>query len=367
MTHISSVFSMDLFEQMKAEGFIRVQVHPDAPYFIANYTEKAQYEKVWNEVTSACRGLIFDDQGTVLARPFQKFFNLGEYGPEFDYSHLGPARIYEKMDGSLGIAYRMPDGEVRIATRGSFTSDQALWATKWLKASYPAWQPEDGTTYLFEIVFPQNRIVVDYGDDEFLIALAAVDIQTGGTIEDGHKAFYGAHVMEHIFPGGIAEAMASQRENKEGFVLHFLFPDKRIKIKHEEYVRLHRLVTGVTARSIWELLANGKPLHELLEHVPDEFYSWVKLTALNLQNDVAVLMFQWGADMADALRSCGHTIQEINESHEARKAFADVARLASNPAALFGALDGKNIEAMAWKKLRPEATKPFRYTGEDVA
>lgn len=35
-----------------------------------NYTAKAQYDKLWNEVTLQCRGLILDGDGNVVARPF---------------------------------------------------------------------------------------------------------------------------------------------------------------------------------------------------------------------------------------------------------------------------------------------------------
>lgn len=35
----------------------------------------------------------------------------------------------EKLDGSLGIAYHHPDGDVRIAMRGSLSAEQAVEAT----------------------------------------------------------------------------------------------------------------------------------------------------------------------------------------------------------------------------------------------
>jgi RNA ligase len=31
---------------------------PDADFFIYNYTAKAQYDKIWNEITLQARGLI---------------------------------------------------------------------------------------------------------------------------------------------------------------------------------------------------------------------------------------------------------------------------------------------------------------------
>lgn len=48
---------------------------------------------------------------------------------------------------------------VYIATRGSFESDQALWATEWIQKRF---RPVDflaGYTYLYEIIYPENRVV----------------------------------------------------------------------------------------------------------------------------------------------------------------------------------------------------------------
>ncbi len=48
-------------QEMVREGYITVQKkHPECDLFIYNYTSKAQYDHVWNEVTLACGGLILD-------------------------------------------------------------------------------------------------------------------------------------------------------------------------------------------------------------------------------------------------------------------------------------------------------------------
>jgi RNA ligase len=65
------------------------------------------------------------------------------------------------MDGSLGILYKV-DGKPYLATRGSFVSDQAVAGTAMLHERYGDYEFEDGFTYLFEIIYPENRIVIDY-------------------------------------------------------------------------------------------------------------------------------------------------------------------------------------------------------------
>lgn len=112
----------------------------------------------WTFFERISRGLILNKHtGEVVARPFDKFWNWGEKGwkPKGDIKH-----VYAKEDGSLGILYRH-NGEYCIATRGSFTSPQALRATKILQKNYGLTTLWDDWTLLFEIIYPENRIVVD--------------------------------------------------------------------------------------------------------------------------------------------------------------------------------------------------------------
>ena len=90
-------------QSMIDEQYIKVQKHPEEDLYIYNYTAKAQYERVWNEWTLQCRGLIMDADQKVVARPFPKFFNLGEI--EGQVLPKESFEVYEKMDGSLGILY----------------------------------------------------------------------------------------------------------------------------------------------------------------------------------------------------------------------------------------------------------------------
>ena len=82
--------------------------------------------------------------------------------------------IYEKVDGSLGISFYCEySKQWRIITRGHFGSKQAQWAMKYIQDIKMDESLTRGHTYLFEIVYPENRIGVDYGDFEGLILLHA--------------------------------------------------------------------------------------------------------------------------------------------------------------------------------------------------
>src|SRR5687767_12047572 len=109
-------------------GDVRAVYHEGLVLF--NYTQQAQYAGRWNWFEQQSRGLILNAvTGEIVARPFPKFFNLGERTPApnatIDY-------ITEKWDGSLGILYRH-NGQFKIATRGSFTGEQAVWATDYFQ------------------------------------------------------------------------------------------------------------------------------------------------------------------------------------------------------------------------------------------
>ena len=83
------------------DGLLYKQVHPSLPLTIWNYTETVQFEGKWDEITLMCRGLVTDDKGNIIARPFKKFFSIeeGKYTPTENFE------VFEKMDGSLGILF----------------------------------------------------------------------------------------------------------------------------------------------------------------------------------------------------------------------------------------------------------------------
>jgi RNA ligase len=358
MVTLVDLFDPALFRTMVQEGYVRVQRHPSAPLVIHNYTEKAQYESVWNPVTLACRGLIADIGGTVVARPFPKFFNHGQPGaPEVDLA--APVRVTDKADGSLGVIYPDGSGGFAVATRGSFASEQALHATAVLRERYNAWTPPPGLTVLVEIIYPANRIVLDYGDQDDLVLLGAVELATGRTFGPEAVPDWPGPVIESFDHGTFADALAAPpRDGREGLVAWFPQTDVRVKLKYEEYVRLHRIVTGLNARSVWE---NVDTLDALVESLPDEFHGWVRTVAKELLAEVEERL----AAIEDAYLS----IVDGLPVGWSRKDFALVATRHPLRGALFLRLDGKDCRPVLWQQVRPGAdwTPSGRVHTEDTA
>ena len=338
----------DKLDKLVGEGWLISQVHPTLDLTIYNYSQKTQYERMWNEETLSCRGLVLDSLGNIVARPFKKFFNLSEV--EGEIPDL-PFEVFEKMDGSLGIFFWY-NGNPIFASRGSFTSDQSKVGWEILKGmDYE--NLKRGVTYLFEIIYPENRIVVDYGDTEKLVLLGAIETSMGEEIPYsgiGENLERFELVRKWSNKKSISELVKENDLIREGYVLRFS-NGYRVKVKFEEYCRLHKIITNVSNIDIWEKLKDGLPLNEILDKVPDEFYGWVKNTENRLREE-----FQ--DTLGDSEKILYSIRKKLGDSE--RKVYAEEIKKNINPGILFNLLDGKNPDQTIWKLVRPKWAKPFR-------
>lgn len=336
------------------KGLISEQSHPENPAVrIFNYTQECQHSGAWDDVTRQCRGLILNvETGDVLANPFPKFFNWQEHlNNGWPFPSEAPI-ITDKYDGSLGILYFL-NGLPWIATRGSFTSEQAQWATAWFRKN--VWATGDESVndnevcHLFEIVYQENRIVVRY-DFEGLVYLTSRF--NGGSEGYGDVnmgcVFEGTPVRRArtVSPSSFEELAALDTPNSEGFVCHYPHANVRIKIKFPEYVRLHRILTGLSELGIWESLRAGTTLD--LERIPDEFMAWVDEVQARLRAQYAEIENQAKEDYARAFNP------ELS-----RKENAFRFQKKPNPKILFSLLDGKDYSDTIWRMVRPHGARQF--------
>jgi hypothetical protein len=347
-------------------GLLSKQSHPSLPLTIWNYTDKVQYDGVWDDVTLQCRGLITENvTGSVLVRPFNKFFNYEELvGKGFIPSKGDYVYIQDKMDGSLGILFNYDDEWV-MATRGSFTSEQAIKGLEIVKSMYflDSWLKE--YAYLVEIIYPENRIVVDYKGKEKVVFLSVVlnegwkwkptdDTELHWTTatmilsSNGVKKSDIVKTEQHFnFSDELYQSLKEKNEkNKEGFVLRFQPGNFRMKIKFEDYVALHKIMTNVSTTSVWEVLSSGESMDNLLKGVPDEFYNKIKEYETELLNEFSALKSEY-ENHFESIKRLG-----------TRKLFAQFATTGfKHPSLLFGLLDGKDIGPTIWRIIKPEFRK----------
>jgi len=253
------------------EGTINKTDGPDGLQLFT-YSQECVYGKKWDTFSLMARGLIVHRESQqVVATPFPKFFNVGER--EGSLPNL-PFETFEKLDGSLIILFHF-NGQWRAATKGSFVSEQAEWAAKWIR-NHDLSPLDTEATYLCEAIYPENRIVVSY-DYSGLTLLAGY---RGDGMELSFDAIsslgtaMGWRVAKRHSFNAVSELLSLAKTlpaSQEGFVLRF-DDGLRVKVKGDEYCRIHRLVSRVTPLAVWELLSAGDDPEEMRKQLPEEFW-----------------------------------------------------------------------------------------------
>ena len=242
------------------------------------YTTNTVYSEDWDNVSLHARGIVFDyATGEVLARPFDKFFNLGEMidtetgvlKPIAGYvkQHLGfdnlsddykhqKFRVMDKLDGSLGIAF-WTGTDWYVKTAGSFESDQAKWANEWFDMIIDTSILDKSKTYLFEIIYDEDKHPIEY-DFEGLVLLGIVDTKTG--IEEPLSEILRvakelnirhAEVLEFTDFDEVVKYAKNLPKTKEGVVITFENGFK-LKVKGDEFLALQKIFHFLTKDVIYE-------------------------------------------------------------------------------------------------------------------
>ncbi len=207
-----------------------------------------------------------------------------------------PYEVFDKTDGSLGILFWHKDTPM-IATKGSFDSPQAHEAMKILVERGYNIKLKDfdrNITLLFEVIYPENRhtpgamLVTDYGKTRDLILLAAINRNTGielprYEVEKISEKIGFPLVVKYNYT--IKEMILLQKtlpKEKEGFVICFS-NGLRVKIKGDEYMKIHRLLNNLTPLFLWENMEDGKIPVSLKQEIPEEYRDYMEQMATKLE------------------------------------------------------------------------------------
>lgn len=259
---------------------------------------------IWNTgfhlVAKECRGKIIDlDTKKIVSYPFDKFFNLNEV-PETNET-LVKSWINEsdyvwatdKIDGSTIIVSKYKNKPL-ITTNGSFENDQTKWAKELFDEKYPEFLKniKDGYTYIFELVHPENKIVLDYNGEKSLYLLNIRDMNTEKLISlnDVHNVAkqYGFPVPE-VYNFKDLDTMVHLAHtlsgvNKEGWVIRIGVGDCEymVKLKLDEYFAMHKAFGKIRLGWVYKHLIMGD-LDDFLAICNDEQKSAVfeKLDIVN--------------------------------------------------------------------------------------
>lgn len=374
--------------------------HPTLPLTVYAYTEYCQYIRAWTPVTMAARGLVVDDEGNVIARSWGKFFNVHEHGRGHDFAPPlpdEPFEIYEKVDGSLAVIFWYA-GTWQVTTRRSFESPQAEWARQRLGKADTS-RLVKGLTYIAEALFPQNRVVVDYGQREDLVLLGAtrpdgteIDLADAADHWEGIGSVIRAHApvtldeLSRLASAGLdLTGRPVSGIESEGWVIRYQ-SGIRVKVKQEEYLQLTALVGEIGTVDVWRWTAistfgphfpakylaralscpaaeitgtNGDfeaPMRVAVEKAPDEYHDQVR---------AAVDQFAWAAgDVYAEMRDRFNQLKSIGDRREFARA-ANQIEDSQVRAGVFMLLDDRIEDAKlrAWVAVKPAPERLFRTYG----
>lgn len=225
-----------------------------------------------------CRGTMFNitDPSSVkiVCRPPKKFFNFAEGG----INHQDTTSIlciHEKLDGSLISTYVHDKTEVRLKSKGSIKSEQAIDAMEWLNL------PENkkfkrliskytlaGNTINMEWTSPKNRIVIGY-DKPMLRVLSMRNNEFNKTVlPDNRDPFPCAQnfVVGEDFPNKPLNELVKDmylETSGEGYVITLENNDSvdfyQVKVKNHKYCNLHKIKDSISNPvALAELIIRGE-------------------------------------------------------------------------------------------------------------
>lgn len=299
------------FQKYIKDGYFTVEKHEEEDLYIYGYSTGPLASKnlKWNSVTRQMRGLITNKEGKIIARSFQKFFTYRNYlsphkvllsdgqiaqvpPPSIDY------KVYEKLDGTLGLLYWIDDVPY-IASQRSFKSFKAKKATEILHQKYSNTfdKLKKDRTYIFEVISKESKVLIDYGNEDALILIGVLDIETGRDypLEDIGFPIAKNWTEDLSNIKNYEEFQKLNLENKEGLVIVYE-NGFRIKVKFPWYKEAHLLVNKIiqyeyyidsiedklkellnfpenvpSTSMIWERFSKGQSVSQIMDNFPHKY------------------------------------------------------------------------------------------------
>ncbi len=301
--------SSDWYESLHKDYGIRIK--KEGPLAIFSYNVECDFR---DPIVQEARGIIIDyEKVEVVCWPFRKFGNYTEcYADPIDWNN---AVVLEKVDGSIiKLWYNKITEAWQFSTNGMINADNAT-TDAFSNITYgavirqavnyndiPFDKLDKDSTYIFELVSPQTRVVVKYDE----IALYHLGTRNNITGEERNEDIgikkpksYKINSLEDCIKAAVELNKGCESDDEianEGFVV----VDKnwnRVKVKSPDYIMMHRLkhndgiskkdavTTLLYIKSDVEKICKSNPL---LIHI-FKYYDF-KLAELNFQaNQMAAL------------------------------------------------------------------------------
>lgn len=300
MEHIYQTTNFDSYKKKYSEDinamkdlFLESVTHvssmQEGRFIIFKYSSEVSFYDLWNEFYMETRGVVIDmEKLKLVSTPYRKFFNFNEKemtSPQQIQTLMEKAvaiEVQNKEDGSMVSVSRYKD-EFIVATPGSLASEQAKWAKEFLLKHHMGFLnhiPND-TTFIFEAIYPDNRIVIDYMGAEQMVMTGARDNKTGHYLSRSFIEDYGIvfgipvpmledKTLEQLLLESKDKTL-HPADKKEGWVITVRTENETIlfKVKCEDYCDIHR-VMGVanSPKIVFEHIAKDT-YDDFIAKVPD--------------------------------------------------------------------------------------------------
>lgn len=342
--YVTKEFLEKLSEEVK-NGYVTVHENPDKKIFNYTYSRLTEQENHWNEITLRTRGLILDSNGRIIFNCPSKFFNFQQNNFANDtYERLkDDFKIYEKLDGSAIWVVNDSEYGFVVSSKSSFTSEHAEWAKEIIEQKFKEKDSifKEGICYCFELIHPENRIVVDYGEEKTL-KLWGLKTQSGETIELEDNIVDTSYFETPKLLGTNNDKTAIDnyinQKNVEGVVLKGI-GDDRIKIKSQTYLELHRIKTECTPNRILELLMSGKRVSDY--DFPDEF-----LKEVQTYEDIYLKKYQQIHNQIESAEKVLHNLSDKEIGLAEIDGFLK--------SGIFNLRRKKDVSKLIWRKVKEE-------------
>lgn len=264
---------------------IKVSYYQDL--MLLKYHSHNIYLTGWHNLAIQCRGKVINKNTLdIISYPFDKFFNLYEnedLSKEKILDLISTAnsiRVTEKIDGST-ISITKYKNNLIITTNGSFTAEQVKVAKTIIKNTYTNLEEniKENFTYIFEIIYPQNQIVVNYGDERALYLLAIRNNSTTRFLQQDDLLKISKQLGTPLTPTykftSLEDFLVKQLDNsynKEGWVFYITLDNQDIlfKLKYINYFNSHRLVANMSLKTIYNLFISSNNIDDIKANIKND-------------------------------------------------------------------------------------------------
>lgn len=288
MLEVEKIFAEESPLDVLTDLSVIINRHPVEDRMILNYNQLDSPKN--HPIVKECRGLTLTKSGKLLAKSFNRFFNLGELQDD-PFNWGGPVDVYDKEDGSLVLLYYF-NGDWVVQTRGSFADHEiGIGLPTWRSVIWDVLNRSNFSSYedklreasfSLELCSPYNQVVKIYKEPTlFLLTGFTGEYELEQLIIDEiasvtrlprpakHTLYSVSDIQKHI---------ESQHQTYEGVVVRDELGN-RLKIKSATYLALHRLSNNknvVHPKNLIPLILRGE-LDEVVSYFP-----YVKGPAMNL-------------------------------------------------------------------------------------